>query len=101
VVRGDYAFADGLAYDSRPDWNYCDGTDRAFYRERVEGMRPAGDEQLCNEHPPRPLPPGTFDIGRGYYHPHQKKVFSYEGELIGGLQEGETDEWATGKCRFG
>ena len=101
VVRGDYAFADGLAYDSRPEWSYCDGTNRAFYRELVEGLRPAGDEQLCNAHPPPPLPPGTFDIGRGCYDPSQKKVFSYAGEPIGGLQPGETEAWATGKCRFG
>jgi hypothetical protein len=101
VVKGEYAFKDGLPYEEKKSWNYCNGIDRTFFKERVEGLRPAGDEQLTNEHPPKEIPPGTFDIGRGYYNPADALVYGYEGQPIGKLRLGETEEWATTKCRRG
>mmetsp|Transcript_13581 Transcript_13581/g.36357 ORF Transcript_13581/g.36357 Transcript_13581/m.36357 type:complete len:165 (-) Transcript_13581:162-656(-) len=101
VVKGEYAFKDGLPYDEREEWDYCNGVDRRFFSERVDGLRPAGDEQLTNEHPAQPIPPGTFDIGRGYYDPNSKYVHAYDGVVIGTLLEDEDEEWITSKCRRG
>ena len=100
VVSGEYAFKDGLLYEDKPDWDYCNGIDRTFFRERVEGLRPAGDEQITNEHPPRVIPKSTYDIGRGFYNPTTGNVYSYDNELIGRLQR-ETEEWIKSKCRIG
>ena len=69
AIKGRYVFADGLAYTEPHDgaWAYCreDG-DRRFYSELVEGLRPAGDSQLANAHPPPLLPPGSYDVGDGF-----------------------------------
>lgn len=102
VVAGEYAFRDGLPYEDNPSWSYCDGVDRTFFRERVEGLRPAGDEQLTNEHPVRDIPKGCYDIGRGYYNPVDGLVYNYsDGALIGGLYMGETEAWVKATCRVG
>lgn len=102
VVSGEYAFKDGLAYDEKPSWDYCNGDDRTFFRERVEGLRPADDEQLTNEHPPRHIPKGCYDIGRGYYSPLDGLVYAYDDDkLIGGLFMGETEAWIKSNCRVG
>lgn len=106
LVSGDgqYAFKDGLAYEPDESWGYCDGgADRTFFHERVEGLRPASDEQLANEHPPRAVPKGCYDIGRGYFNPEDELVYEFgDGKhLIGGLHMGETAAWIRAKCRVG
>jgi len=105
VVRGEYFFADGLAYVDPADaaWGYCQPNgDRRFYTELVNGLRPAGDSQLANKHPPRKVPAGCYDVGDGFLNRQSGKVFAYgagETELRDATQEEE--QWATEKCRFG
>ena len=40
----------------------------------------AGDSQLCNQHPPPKIPPGTYDTGDGFFKADAGVVCSYEGE---------------------
>jgi len=91
VVEGSYVFADGLAYTDPADgeWSYCrpDG-DRRFYSELVGGLRPAGDTQLTNTHPPVRIPAGTYDTGDGYFNEADGKVYDYEGWPETGLGKG-------------
>ena len=41
MIKGDYYFQDNLKYESS-DWNYCQGEDRRFYPEILNGIKPAG-----------------------------------------------------------
>lgn len=102
VVNGEYAFKDGLLYEEGQGgkWKYCNGEDRRFFSETIEGLRPAGDEQITNEHPAKEIPQGMFDIGRGYFNPTDGNVYSYEHELIG-QPNVETEEWIRSMCRKG
>ena len=109
AIRGRYVFADGLAYTEPQDgdWTYCraDG-DRRFYSELVEGLRPSGDSQLANTHPPPLIPPGTYDVGDGFLD-SDGKVYPYfrdEGSVkTVFLRTADHDEevWAKSKCRKG
>ena len=118
AVKGRYVFSDGLAYTEPADgeWTYCkeDG-DRRFYSELVEGLRPGGDSQLANAHPPKHIPPGSYDVGDGYLLEADGKVYPYldpnaeapaEGEepaMPEALRVALPDEeaWAKAKCRSG
>jgi hypothetical protein len=75
--------------------------DRRFYSELVEGLRPSGDCQLTNQHPPPALPLDTYDVGDGYL-AHDGKVYSYDGSTVlrdvGGKDE---EAWAKKMCRRG
>ena len=110
AIKGRYVFADGLAYTEPQDgaWSYCtaDG-DRRFYSELVEGLRPSGDSQLANAHPPKPIPPGTWDVGDGFL-ADDGKVYPYlekEGmpKAVIYLRKADHDEetWAKANCRRG
>ena len=111
AVKGRYVFADGLAYTEPTDgdWAYCreDG-DRRFYSELVEGLRPAGDSQLANAHPPPSIPKGTYDVGDGYLD-DDGKVYPYNQpgvtreETPKAIRTVDHDEevWAKAKCREG
>jgi len=100
-MSGEYAFKDGLPYEDKPEWDYCNGIDRTFFRERIEGLRPAGDEQLCNDHPPRKIPEGDYDIGRGYFNVANSLVYTYDGVALGKLKPNESEEWVRTNCRVG
>ena len=104
VVTGRYVFADGLEYTSPADgeWSYCrpDG-DRRFYSELVSGLRPAGDSQLTNAHPPVKIPPGTYDTGDGYFVPTDGVVYTYEGAEEIRRPDAAEEAWITAKCRKG
>jgi hypothetical protein len=41
IFQGKYTFADGLEFKEE-GWTYCDGYDRQFYTEIINGMKPAG-----------------------------------------------------------
>ena len=59
------------------EWTYCRGDgDRRFYSELVEGLRPAGDSQLSNTHPPPIIPAGSYDVGDGFLF-EDGKVYDY------------------------
>ena len=95
-------FTSRCARPSRLAGAYCreDG-DRRFYSELVEGLRPSGDCQLTNQHPPPALPLDTYDVGDGYL-AHDGKVYSYHGSTVlrdvGGKDE---EAWAKKMCRRG
>ena len=110
ATKGRYVFSDGLAYTEPQDgeWTYCrDDGDRRFYSELVEGLRPAGDSQLANVHPPPLIPPNSYDVGDGFLH-SDGKVYAYLQEPgtrpVGApLRTATQDEevWAKANCRRG
>eukprot|EP00966_Prymnesium_polylepis_P238631 5518658-Prymnesium_polylepis.1 len=67
AITGRYVFDDGLPYTADGEWEYCraDG-DRRFYSELVTGLRPAGDSQICDTHPPPQLPLKSWDARCGH-----------------------------------
>ena len=103
MVQGEYVFSDGLKYvdPAEGDWDYCraDG-DRRFYSERIGGLRPAGDSQITNLHPPHRIPVGTYDTGDGYFNEADGKVYDYEGEVLRDATH-EEEKWIKAKCRMG
>lgn len=110
AIKGRYVFADGLAYTEPTDgeWTYCRGDgDRRFYSELVEGLRPAGDSQLSNTHPPPIIPAGSYDVGDGFLF-EDGKVYDYLTEP-GSTPIGEPrrtasqdeEAWAKANCRRG
>ena len=110
AVKGRYVFSDGLAYTEPKDgdWTYCraDG-DRRFYSELVEGLRPSGDSQLANAHPPPLIPANTWDVGDGYLD-GDGKVWAYPKDenapkANAPFRSAAHDEevWAKANCRKG
>mmetsp|Transcript_14127 Transcript_14127/g.29813 ORF Transcript_14127/g.29813 Transcript_14127/m.29813 type:complete len:165 (+) Transcript_14127:475-969(+) len=103
VVEGHYVFSDGLKYTdpAEGEWDYCVANgDRRFYSEHVSSLRPAGDSQLTDAHPPVRIPAGTYDTGDGYFHEAEQKVYDYDGNF---LREPSAEEakWIATKCRMG
>lgn len=99
MVAGSYDFKDGLSY-SQKDWEYCSAGDRRFFSEHVDGLRPAGDAQVTNEHPPPRLPSGMYDVGDGYLDPQEGKVYSFSHRVLR-VASDEEKRWARSKCRVG
>ncbi|AWP15150.1 putative MORN repeat-containing protein 5 [Scophthalmus maximus] len=81
AIQGSFTFADGLQYHEQ-DWDYCDGNDRRFYSERCNGLRPAGESQLTDLHPPRVIPDSCYDCGDGFYDPTTRVITSYAGQFL-------------------
>ena len=42
-LQGTFTFADGLEFKDK-DWGYCDGYDRRFFTEIIDGLKPAGKQ---------------------------------------------------------
>ncbi|XP_056258788.1 MORN repeat-containing protein 5 isoform X1 [Seriola aureovittata] len=95
--QGSFTFADGLRCQEK-DWDYCDGYDRRFYSERCNGLRPAGESQLTDLHPPRVIPEWCYDCGDGFYDPTTKVVTSYMGRFLRNADDSE-HEWIVRTCR--
>ncbi|XP_030291757.1 MORN repeat-containing protein 5 isoform X1 [Sparus aurata] len=95
--EGSLTFADGLQYQEK-DWDYCDGYDRRFYSERCNGLRPAGESQLTDLHPPHVIPDGCYDCGDGFYDPNTRVVTSYTGRFLRNADDSE-HEWILQTCR--
>ncbi|XP_069369242.1 MORN repeat-containing protein 5 isoform X2 [Paralichthys olivaceus] len=81
ATQGSLTFSDGLQYEEQ-DWDYCDGYDRRFFSERCSGLRPAGESQLTDLHPPREIPDLCYDCGDGFYDPTTRVVTSYTGRFL-------------------
>ncbi|XP_023133938.2 MORN repeat-containing protein 5 isoform X1 [Amphiprion ocellaris] len=94
--QGSFTFADGLQYQEK-DWDYCDGYDRRFYSERCNGLRPAGESQMSDVHPPRVIPDGCYDCGDGFYDPKTRVVTSYTGRFLRNADDCE-HEWIVRTC---
>jgi hypothetical protein len=99
VVAGRYDFSDGLGFQDQ-DWEYCTGTDRRFFSEHVNGLRPAGDAQVTNAHPPPRLPKDAYDVGDGYLDAATDKVYSFAHVLLRNATC-EEKEWVAARCRVG
>ncbi|BHF57790.1 MORN repeat-containing protein 5 [Sparganum proliferum] len=87
---------DGLEYNEE-FWTYCDGHDRRFYTEILNGLQPAGRTNLTNG-PTRKIPPHCYDTGDGFYDPKHKIVFDYEMSFLRNADH-EEHEWITKNCR--
>ncbi|XP_022061874.1 MORN repeat-containing protein 5 [Acanthochromis polyacanthus] len=94
--QGSFTFADGLQYQEK-DWDYCDGYNRRFYSERCNGLRPAGESQVSDIHPPRVIPDGCYDCGDGFYDPNTRVVTSYAGRFLRNADDCE-HEWIVRTC---
>ncbi|XP_063554321.1 MORN repeat-containing protein 5-like isoform X1 [Gorilla gorilla gorilla] len=81
AIKGTYTFVDGLHYDEK-NWHYCDGYDRRFYTEILNGLKPAGMAQLTNMDPPRKIPRGYYDCGDGFYNPVTRVVKGYRNRFL-------------------
>ncbi|XP_054377067.1 MORN repeat-containing protein 5 isoform X1 [Pongo abelii] len=99
AIKGTYTFADGLHYEEK-NWHYCDGYDRRFYTEILNGLKPAGMAQLTNMDPPRKIPKGYYDCGDGFYNPVTRVVKDYRNCFLRNADDDE-HEWITRTCRKG
>lgn len=45
VIKGKLFFEDGLEYHDK-DWKYCTDSDRRFYKEVTDGLKPAGESYI-------------------------------------------------------
>ncbi|XP_068430632.1 MORN repeat-containing protein 5 [Clinocottus analis] len=97
ATQGLYTFADGLKYQEEA-WDYCDGYDRRFYSERCNGLRPAGESQLTDQHPPRVIPEGCYDCLDGFYDPNTRVVSYDTGEFLRNADDSE-HAWIVRTCR--
>jgi hypothetical protein len=103
-----------LSYEQE-NWDYCIGEDRRLYKERLSGIKPAGNSQIVNSLPPHEIPKNCYDVGDGYYDPERKRVYSYPKSdnpnallRIPGIQtfstlslDADEIEWIVSRCRIG
>ncbi|KAL4677774.1 hypothetical protein H8959_020448, partial [Pygathrix nigripes] len=99
AIKGTYTFAVGLHYDEK-NWHYCDGYDRRFHTEILNGLKPAGMAQLTNMDPPRKIPKGYYDCGDGFYNPVMRVIKDYRNRFLRNADDDE-HEWITRTCRKG
>lgn len=100
VIKGKYVFEDGLVYDERR-WEYCPERDRSFYMGgEGDDEEDAGGESSPAQGvgaKPIEIPPGCYDVGDGYYHPKEGKIYTYKAEFIRQPSRDEAD-WITKNC---
>lgn len=70
-----------MTYDPN-DWKYCDGYDRRFYTETLNGLKPAGRSQLKDNEPPQSIPEHCYDVGDGIYDPKTRIVTDYHDDFL-------------------
>lgn len=59
--------------------DYCKTPDRRFQIEvNNQELKPAGQEYLTNAPVARPIPPGMYDTGSGFYDPVSKLIYDYD-----------------------
>ena len=102
-VSGKYTFKDGLSYKVE-GWDYCSESDRRFYTERKQGIKPVGESQLTNNRDGDPLlEEGQYDAGDGYYDSKRRdgKIRNFKtGEEVRFLEPNE-ESWLRKICRTG
>lgn len=75
MTKWSYVFKDGLEYHD--PWEYCLFPKRAYISTVRAGVfKPPGQERVTNKMPPRPIPPGCFDVGEGFYKPKLSGIVS-------------------------
>lgn len=87
--KGKFTFKDGLEYQEQ-NWDYCTAKDRRFYSERVYGFL-SGETQLSNSN--QTVPPGTLDVGDGYYDPKDSSIHEYTAGTIIRLPDEDEARW--------
>lgn len=99
LIEGKYIFFDDLEYKNE-NWSYSTNKDRRFYTEVIKGLNHGEKPLKVNKmgKPPK-IPPGTYDVGEGYYEPSKGMICTYEGQFLRELAPGE-EEWITQKCRY-
>lgn len=67
--------------------------------ERYYGIKPAGLTLFSDQCPAPKVPPGTYDVGDGFFEPSTGDVRGYDGFL---LRQANRDErnWIERNCRF-
>lgn len=59
--------------------DYCKTPDRRFQIEiNTQELKPAGQEYLTNAPVARPISPGMYDTGSGFYDPVFKLIYDYD-----------------------
>ena len=87
VEDGKYTFPDGLEYDE-DNWEYCTGYDRKYHVENLNGLKPAGRENLIDEELDNvpgfihKIPEHAFDTADGYYLSEERRVYDYSGKFL-------------------
>lgn len=99
AIEGGYIFSDGLEYKDT-NWKYVSASDRRFYSEVIDGLRPAGKTLLTNDPIPE-IPPGTYDTGHGYYDPEKNQIKSYDGTEVVAVPGELEEQWIVDHCRMG
>jgi hypothetical protein len=100
-VEGNYFFFDNLEFEDKK-WNYSTYNDRRFYTEvSKNSLRPNGKTLITNDPSgePQGIPPGTYDIGDGFYDPTKRQICMYDGQFKRELNPGE-EQWIIEKCRY-
>ncbi|OAF67872.1 MORN repeat-containing protein 5 [Intoshia linei] len=97
AVEGTYYFSDGLKFEE-VNWKYCDGYDRRFYTEVLNGIKASGETQMTNSLTSPIIPKGQYDTGDGFYDKETRIVTGYNGKFLRNADEDE-DEWVTQQCR--
>lgn len=92
-----FEFNDGLVYEVE-DWNYCTAEDRRFWSEIKDGIKPAGSTQRTNAQVKPVIPPGTFDVGDGYFDPTTHKVHDYASKVELRQPTEEETKWIEAKA---
>ncbi|XP_046662953.1 uncharacterized protein LOC124355834 isoform X2 [Homalodisca vitripennis] len=95
-----YDYADGLKRDGILVWPYCKAPDRRFYSEILRGLRAGNTEQLTHNDSPRPIPPGHYDVGDGFYSPHTKCVTDANTGEILRIPTAVEEKWIIENCRM-
>jgi len=98
LIGGRYFFEDNLAFEPT-DWQYCD-SDRRFWTELQSEVKIQEKPQFTDRTPEPVLPYGCFDVGDGYFNPHDAKIYKYTGEFLR-IPTAQEAEWAQAKCRVG
>uniref|UniRef100_A0A1B6EN50 MORN repeat-containing protein 5 n=1 Tax=Cuerna arida TaxID=1464854 RepID=A0A1B6EN50_9HEMI len=94
-----YDYADGLKRDSVLTWPYCKAPERRFYSEILQGLRAGDTEQLTHIYPPRPIPPGHYDVGDGFYSPKTKCVIDANTGDVLRIPTTVEEKWIMENCR--
>lgn len=83
-------------------WEYCTHRDRQFYTEISRGtLRPEGITLLTNDiKGEKTIPPGTYDIGDGYYDPIKRCICEYDANFKRDLEDEAEETWIVEKSRY-
>lgn len=99
MTKWSYVFKDGLEYHD--PWEYCLFPKRAYISTVRAGVfKPPGQERVTNKMPPRPIPPGCFDVGEGFYKPKLSGIVSAnETNQIKRIPTEVEADWIKKHCR--